>query len=150
MTDLEYLPDYLFVSYGYGVWNCQISKHVFLYCAEKPGSSRPEVFSLIKRLCHRCFPVNFAKFLRTPFFTEHFWWLLLKTLCFICSEGGHLSANCWKFKDYNWSKQVTPAVTFAEELQNTNTKLTNLIAKAFYFKLRLPNYRISIQMKQLT
>ena len=23
------------------------------------------------RLRHRCFPVNFAKFLRTPFFTEH-------------------------------------------------------------------------------
>ena len=24
-----------------------------------------------------CFPVNFAKFLRTPFFTEHLRWLLL-------------------------------------------------------------------------
>ena len=23
------------------------------------------------------FPVNFANFLRTPFFTEHLWWLLL-------------------------------------------------------------------------
>ena len=23
------------------------------------------------------FPVNFAKFLRTPFLTEHLWWLLL-------------------------------------------------------------------------
>ena len=30
-----------------------------------------------KRLWHRCFPVNFAKFLRPPFFTEHLWWLLL-------------------------------------------------------------------------
>ena len=27
---------------------------------------------------HRCFPVNFAKFLRTPFLKEHHWWLLLK------------------------------------------------------------------------
>ena len=26
---------------------------------------------LKKRLWHRCFPVNFAKFLRTPFLTEH-------------------------------------------------------------------------------
>ena len=25
----------------------------------------------------RCFPVKFAKFLRTPFFTEHLQWLLL-------------------------------------------------------------------------
>ena len=32
---------------------------------------------LKKRLWHRCFPVNFAKFLRTPFFKEHLWWLLL-------------------------------------------------------------------------
>ena len=24
------------------------------------------------------FSVNFAKFLRTPFFIEHLWWLLLK------------------------------------------------------------------------
>ena len=26
---------------------------------------------------HRCLPVNFAKFLRTPFYTKHLWWLLL-------------------------------------------------------------------------
>ena len=32
---------------------------------------------LKKRIWHRCFPVNFAKFLRTPFFTEILWWLLL-------------------------------------------------------------------------
>ena len=30
-----------------------------------------------KRLWHRCFPVNFPKFLRTPFLTEHCQWLLL-------------------------------------------------------------------------
>ena len=34
---------------------------------------------LKKRLWHRWFPVNFAKFLRTPFLTEHLWWLLLKS-----------------------------------------------------------------------
>ena len=28
---------------------------------------------LKRRLWHRLFPVNFAKFLRTPFFTEHHW-----------------------------------------------------------------------------
>ena len=32
---------------------------------------------LKKRLWHRCFPVSFVKFLRTPFLTEHLWWLLL-------------------------------------------------------------------------
>ena len=33
-----------------------------------------------KRLWHRCFPVNFAKFLRASFFIEHLWWLLLVVL----------------------------------------------------------------------
>ena len=53
-------------------------------------SSRPEMFrlatSLKKRLWHRCFPVNFAKFLKTPFLTEPLRWLLLfcgdRVLCF--------------------------------------------------------------------
>ena len=54
-------------------------------------SSHPEVFCkkgvlknflrsatlLKKTLWHRCFPVNVAKFLRTPFFIEHLRWLLL-------------------------------------------------------------------------
>ena len=30
---------------------------------------------LKKGLWHRCFPVSFAKFLGTPFFTEHLQWL---------------------------------------------------------------------------
>ena len=33
---------------------------------------QPETL-LKKRLWHSCFPVNFAKFLRTPFLTEHSW-----------------------------------------------------------------------------
>ena len=32
---------------------------------------------LKKRLWHRCFPVYFARFLRTLFIIEHPWWLLL-------------------------------------------------------------------------
>ena len=35
---------------------------------------------LKKRLWHRCFPVNFSKFLRTPFSIEHLRWLLLKSI----------------------------------------------------------------------
>ena len=33
--------------------------------------------SLKKRLWHKCFPVNFAKFL-TTYFIEHLWWMLLE------------------------------------------------------------------------
>ena len=43
----------------------------------KVAGLRPATL-LKKRLWHRCFPVNFVKFLRTPFLTEHPWWLLLK------------------------------------------------------------------------
>ena len=42
----------------------------------KVAGLRPATL-LKKRLWHRCFPVNFDKFLRTPFFIEHLWWLLL-------------------------------------------------------------------------
>ena len=41
----------------------------------KKAGLRPATL-LEKRLWHRCFPENFAKFVSTPFFTEHFWWLL--------------------------------------------------------------------------
>ena len=34
---------------------------------------------LIKKLWHRCFLVNFAKFFGTLLFLEHLWWLLLKS-----------------------------------------------------------------------
>ena len=39
---------------------------------------------LKKRLWRRCFLVNFAKFLRTTFFTEHLRWLLLPIFKYIC------------------------------------------------------------------
>ena len=50
--------------------------------------SSPEMFTkkvfletlLQKRLWQRCFPVNFAKFLRTPFLREHLRWLPLQLL----------------------------------------------------------------------
>ena len=40
------------------------------------GGLRPAIL-LKKRLWHKCFPVNFVKFLRTPFFIEHLRCLLL-------------------------------------------------------------------------
>ena len=49
---------------------------------------------LKKRLWHRCFPVNFAKFLRTPFLIEHLLWLLLyfekQTTASCCCMGAHI------------------------------------------------------------
>ena len=42
----------------------------------KVAGLRPATL-LKKRLWHRCFPANFVKFLRTPFFIEHLCWLLV-------------------------------------------------------------------------
>ena len=39
---------------------------------------------ITKRLWHRCFPVNFAKFLGTPFFINHLQWLPLPFDANVC------------------------------------------------------------------
>ena len=39
-----------------------------------------------KRLHHWCFPVKFAKFLRTPFFEEHIRWLLQRLASITSTE----------------------------------------------------------------
>ena len=44
--------------------------------SNKVAGLRPATV-LKKILRNKCFPVNFAKFLRTPFFTDHLRWLLL-------------------------------------------------------------------------
>ena len=44
----------------------------------KKDRSSCSQFFIKKRLQHRFFPVNIAKFSRTAFFTDHLWWLLLE------------------------------------------------------------------------
>ena len=52
-------------------------KHLFqILFFDKIAGLRPATL-LKKKLWHRCFPVNFVKFLRTPFLREHLRWLLL-------------------------------------------------------------------------
>ena len=62
--------------------NFQICISVPLKCTEGTSNNEqkqpPRPASLVKkRYWHRRFPVNFAKFLRKPFHTEHLRWLLL-------------------------------------------------------------------------
>ena len=56
-------------------------------CARDSLFYRPRPATLLKKsLWHRCFPVNFTKFLRIPISTEHLWWLFLSFTsqrCFI-------------------------------------------------------------------
>ena len=61
------------------VGRCSV-KEVFLEISQtslENTCARPATL-LKKRLWHRCFHASFVKFLRTPFYTEHLWWLLLK------------------------------------------------------------------------
>ena len=58
----------------------------------KVAGLRPATL-LKKRLWHKCFPVNFVKFLRTPFFIEHLWWLLLYIVLFTCQIVAHSVAS---------------------------------------------------------
>ena len=44
-----------------------------------------------KKLWHRCFPVNYVRFLRTPFLTEYLRWLLLNSALAIQDE----MVNCF-------------------------------------------------------
>ena len=75
------------------IWSVILSLDIFLYifCTQIwsyeyfilvldsiKQKKRPRPAMLFKKsLWHRCFPVNFVKVLRTPFFTGHFRWLLL-------------------------------------------------------------------------
>ena len=73
-------------------------------------SSRQEVFcekglrppTLLKnRLCHSCFSVNFVKFLRASFLTEHLWWLPLA-----------IPIRLYQVEHFCYSEQVIPSRRF--------------------------------------
>ena len=74
---------YLYSSKYFGKY--WFRSHVYLISSKKLKETNcfSKEDSLIKKsLWHRCFPVNFAKFLRTPFFTKHLRRLLLKNTDF--------------------------------------------------------------------
>ena len=66
-------------------YKTDVCKH---FRSSRPVHLRPATL-LQMRLWHRCFPVNFVKFLRIPYFTEHLWWLLLTFLKI------HWKYCCW-------------------------------------------------------
>ena len=57
------------------------SSHLKVFCEK--GVLRNFAKFTGKHLCQRCFPVNFAKYLRTPFFKEHLRWLFCRTWDFL-------------------------------------------------------------------
>ena len=70
---------YYYVTYASEavVRRCSVKKAFLEILQNSQGNICARVSFLKKRLWHRCFPVNFAKFLRTSFLTKHPRWLLL-------------------------------------------------------------------------
>ena len=74
-------PFYLFNIFRSSHWRCSVRKGVLRNFAKFTENTCARVSFLIKlraallkkRLWHRCFPVNFAKFLRTPFSQNTSW-----------------------------------------------------------------------------
>ena len=60
---------------------------------------------LCQRLWYRCFLVKFVKFLRTPFYIEHLWWLLWEFVSWF-SETFSALRNSWlrTCKSYSTTK----------------------------------------------
>ena len=72
---------------------CSVNKKVFLEISQNYQENtclRPATL-LKKRLWHRCFPVNFVKFLRTPFLQNTSGWLLL----FFFSQTEYQAKKSW-------------------------------------------------------
>ena len=116
-TSLCYLSVLLYVQHLLPHYHCYYSEAVVRRCAIKKGVLinfgkftgkhlwRSLFFNKVvgirpatlfkKRLWHKCFPMSFAKFLRTPFVTEDFWWLVQTTV-----NISVFSANSKGFKEF--------------------------------------------------
>ena len=79
--DLIFLPVEILHEHSEAVVRRCSVKKVFLEISKdsrKNTCARVSFLIKLQASASRCSPANFAKLIRTPFFTEHFWWLLLK------------------------------------------------------------------------
>ena len=74
---------------------------------------------LKKRLLHRCFPVNFAKFLRTTFPTVHLRWLLLRNWNFALNN--NIGVSHWL------SHKMKTLKLSLQNLQNMHTLVESVL-----------------------
>ena len=88
-------------------------------CARASFLIKLQASGLKKRLWHRCFPVNFVKFLRAPFFTEHIWTT--------ASVNASIFNKVWKtsfwvhFGPFSWPKK-TSKQDFSKKFNQVNLK----------------------------
>ena len=84
------------------------------------------------RLWHRCFPVNFAKFLRTYFFIEHIHWLLLHFRQCSYSIRPEIFENLWWRFFRGYRKETLPwyglgSVNFLNSLKSLASQIRYLL-----------------------
>ena len=73
---------------------------------------------LKKRLLHRCFPVNFVKFLITSILTEHLWWLLI----YVWWAWWWCHWGWYDWIEYVWLKNLFPFFHFKIIFRSTCSK----------------------------
>ena len=87
----------------------------------KPAGLSPEIL-LKKKLCHRCFSVNFVKFLRTPFFIEHTsdgcfcTYTLQQCVCYLPKTSHWTKNKVFHQRFLQHCDQTADLVTFTEEI----------------------------------
>ena len=101
-------------------------------CFNKVPGLKPSTL-LKKRPWHRCFPVNFAKFLGAPFLTDHLRWLLLQITCKIFSTQCSFTDHCLKHRIANKNNLLN---TFSKSSLTISTLVSELFNCYDYF-LRL-------------
>ena len=128
----------------------RFSKHCWQYpilvtLHEKARSSRPEVFckkGVFENFANqRCFPVNFAKFSRTPFFIEHLRWLLLKAK----SRSSCLEVFCKKRCFWKFRKPKVFSCEFCNIFKNTFFHRTPPVAASEKLKAEAVIRRCSVK-----
>ena len=112
-------------------WRCSVKKYVLenfailtgkylcqsLYFNNVAGLNPATL--LKKRLLHRCFPVNFAKFLRTTFPTVHLRWLLLRNWNFALNN--NIGVSHWL------SHKMKTLKLSLQNLQNMHTLVESVL-----------------------
>ena len=114
------------------------------FCFSKVAGLRPATL-LKKETWHRCFPVDFAKFLRTPFAPKHFRWLLLNV---------SFSITIWK-NCVNVKKTLDQRITYYQcyqfyyffkmALSNFNTGIFSTLTHLSFFKTKLVSHNIKVR-----
>ena len=119
------------------------SKQMFLqilqYSLEQPWLE----VSFRRPFQHRCFSVNIAKFLKTTFFIEHFWWLLLSKLkitTLFSNKGKYIARTLYcMIKKTSWKLHILEVTNCSQKYHvlyfiNKLTCFSNFSKKLLLFK----------------